>query len=287
MGQGNETILFLFISALLFVITFMSWLWQTHLRKKTLTRILDANALTTRKNIEIVLKIAQEQRSTFVIKKEAKGEPFNSFLLKNDLSQRSPILLIDSLFPKEGNDLIADARYISVVFYLKKTAGGDPNIPYMFNTHHLGKGTYQGYPAWKISFPEAIERNQRRNYKRIEPAEEKSIDITLTLDNQIVMESIANISGGGIGFYTHFDESVFWIGKIIDKSSFRLPDGTEISSPIIVRWLTKDIDKEISKKANLYCGAQFMNSDNVKRNKIIKYVAGREREELRKLGEVS
>ena len=105
------------------------------------------------------------------------------------------------------------------------------------------------------------------------------------MEDREVTENLDNISGGGVGFYTNLDESILQRGQKIDLASFALPDGTEITSKLIIRWINKNIPEEIKnrKQFRFYCGAEFMDLDKALREKIVKYVLKKERDDLKKL----
>jgi len=285
MQQQDAIIIICSIFIVVSLIAFMFQLWQKRQIKNALAKLLDADVLSTHKDIKTILVMAQDQRVPFVIKKNAKGKSFNSFLIKIDSSSNPTTLLIDSLFPEEGNELIVSSQFISVSLFPKNTESEYLNLPYVFNALYLRGETYRGHPALRISFPETIKRNQRRNYKRVEPSIEQPINITLKLKDGEVTENVDNISGGGVGFYTSLDKSILHPASKINSVFFTLPDGTEITCQLIVRRFTKNVPKETSSSKHyyFYCGAEFMDLDNALRKKIILYVLQREREVLKRL----
>lgn len=284
MKQQYAILLISLIFIITFLIAFLFQLWQKRQGKQATANILDANIFNTYNEIKTVLVKTQEQRLPIIIRKNAKGNSFNSSLIKIDSSSNSPTLLIDSLIPEEGNELMANSKFISVDFALTETDNEHSSIPYTFNALYLQRETYQGHPALRLSFPKIIQRNQRRNYNRVEPSASEPIEITLNLGNIKAKENVVNISGGGVGFYSNLDESVLRLGKKIDSISFSLPDGTEITSQLIIRWVTKNIPKEILNKKHYhsYCGAEFIDLDKDLREKIVQYVIKRERDDLKK-----
>jgi len=285
MQQQAAIIIISLIFVVVSLIAFTFQIWQKRQIKNALAKLLDADVLSTYKDITTILAMAQKQRVPFIIKRNAKGESFNSFLIKIDSISTPHTLLIDSLFPEEGNELIVTSQFISVAFSLKNTESEYLNIPYVFIIHYLRGETHRGHPALRISFPETIKRNQRRNYKRVEPLIKEPINIALKFKDREVTENVANISGGGIGFYTNLDKSILRPGSKINSVFFTLPDGTKITCQLIVRRITRNVPKEISNSKHypFYCGAEFVDLDNVLNKKIILYVLQREREDLKRL----
>jgi len=286
MQQQEAVILISSIFIIVFAIASIYQQWQKRQLEKTLARVLDADVLNSFEDIKTILTMAQEQRVPFAVRKNGRGKPFNSFLIKTDYS--SSALLIDSLIPEEGNELMVDSRFVDVEFFFRNTKKEYLNIPYNFHVVYLRRENYQNHPALRISFPESINRNQRRDYNRVEPSIEEPIEIILKLKDGEAIETVVNISGGGVGFYTNLDRSVLSPGNKIKSASFNLPDGTEITSQLIVRRVTRNIPGEIINKKNLhfYCGAEFAELDEALRKKIILYIIEREREELRRISKI-
>lgn len=285
MQEQNVVLIISLMFGIVIIVAFIFQLRQKQQRKKDLSKVLDANLINTHEDIKAILKMVQEERVPFVVKKNGRGKTFKSFLIKTNFSPKSPIIMIDSLVPEEGNELVLDSQFISIEFFLKKTESEYFNTPYIFNAIYLKTETYKGHPALRLSFPGNIKRTQRRNYNRIEPSREGPINITLILEDREVTENLDNISGGGVGFYTNLDESILQRGQKIDLASFALPDGTEITSKLIIRWINKNIPEEIKnrKQFRFYCGAEFMDLDKALREKIVQYVLKKERDDLKKL----
>ena len=284
--QGQNVVLMISLMfGMVIIVAFIFQLRQKQQREKDLSKVLDANLINTHKDIRAILKMVQEERVPFVVRKNGRGKTFNSFLINTNFSPKSPTILIDSLVPEEGNELVLDSQFISIEFFLKKTESEYFHTPYTFNAIYLNSETYKGHPALRLSFPKNIKRTQRRDYNRIEPSREEPINVTLTLKDRKVTENVVNLSGGGVGFYTNLDESVIQLGKKIDLASFALPDGTEITSKLIIRWISKNVPEEIRsrKRCYLYCGAEFIDLDKVLCEKIIKYVLKKERDDLKKM----
>jgi len=286
MQQQIAVILISSIFIIGFAIALIYQQWQRRQLKRILARVLDADVLDSFEDIKTILSMAQKQRVPFAVRKNGRGKPFNSFLIKPDYS--SSALLIDSLIPEGGNELMVDSKFVDIEFFFKNTKKEYLNIPYTFHAVYLRRENYQNHPALRISFPESIKRNQRRDYNRVEPSIEEPIKIILKLKDGEAIETVANISGGGVGFYTNLDKSVLRPGNKIKSASFSLPDGTEITSQLIVRWVTKNVPDEIvnQKHLHFYCGAEFAELDGALRKKVILYIIEREREELRRISKI-
>ena len=228
-------------------------------------------------DIHTVLNMVIKQRSRFIIRLNNRGRSFSSILLKID----PQVLLIDSLFPYEGNELIDHSSFISVKFIIKEAK----DVPYKFNSTYTASESFKGYPALKISFPEIVKRDQKRLFHRVEPAVNEPVYAKFSMDGNKMTEKIANISGGGVGFYTNLGKSVLWRGREIDRVSITLPDSPVINCLVIIQIVSQTGHPVLigGKPYYNYCGAEFGNLDENTRNKIVRYVIERERTELKRI----
>lgn len=224
-----------------------------------------------------LLSLMHSQKVRFKIRLNNRGSSFNSALLKAEQSY----LLIDALFPSEGNDLITDANFITIAFAVKEAE----NIPYIFRATFLSPEVYQGYPALRITFPQSIKRDQRRNYHRVEPSVHEPLYVTFIIDGSSSTNKVANISGGGVAFYTNIGKSILWTGKRIDLASIILPHYTISNCMAIVYTMSRTTYPVLidGKPHHYLCGAEFVDMDNVTRDKIIRYVIEKERDELKRI----
>lgn len=268
-------IISIIVCALIIAYLFQKWL---SLRKKLQsTRILSLDVIEDPLDVNAFLNKIIQQKARLIIRLNNRGESFNSALLKID----TPTLLIDALFPYEGNELIDHSDFINVKFIIKETDG----IPYKFNSSYIMGENFKGYPALKISLPNSIERDQKRYFHRVEPSVIKPFYIKFFLDGSEIIEKVANISGGGVGFYTNLGKSVLWQGRHIDHVSVTLP-GSPLNDCRIVVKTVSQIGYPVlidGKPYHYYCGAEFVNLDDNTRDKIIRYVIEKERAELRRL----
>jgi c-di-GMP-binding flagellar brake protein YcgR len=275
----------LIISSILICIIGIAYLFHfvQQQRSSALGKLVHANILENFEDIKNVLGIAQEQKVPLAIRVNARGNSFNSSIVEISLSSNPPTLLIDALFPNEGNGHIVKSEFISVEFFLKKSSKDYLNIPYMFSALFLRLEDYQGYPTLRISFPKIIKRDQRRNYLRIKPLKNEPIPITLKLGEQETKEVVYDISGGGIGFCTNLNKSVLFKGRLIDSVLFTLPDGAKITSKLTVSLFSKEKHIINDVPLHYFCRAEFVELSEKSREKIIQYVIKKEREDITKL----
>jgi c-di-GMP-binding flagellar brake protein YcgR len=262
-----------------FAVAYMLYRLINYLRRPR--RLSRAEKIDNPSDIKQLLKDAKKQRVRFRVRMNERKRSFNSSLVR--LS--GGWLLIDSLFPEEGNTLIADAALITIDFNLKEDDRNLLVIPYTFTATFAGNETVDGLPALRITLPNIIWRVQRRNYLRISPPVNQPAYISFSLDETPVREKIANISGGGVGFYTTYSKSVLWIGRRLKNVVISIPGRDNIPCSITVHSLMQTeqtvlIDR---KPYHFFCGAEFSDIDEKLREKIVQYVIEKEREALRRL----
>ncbi len=229
------------------------------------------------KQIRSTLGTIDGTRTNLKIRLNNRGQPFTSSVL----NVASDHILIDALFPYEGNDLIHDTRFLNVEFVLKKKA----HIPYQFTSSFISKETYNNFPAIKIHLPHAIKRDQKRNYHRIEPSVSDPVFVQFTLDNACYKNKAANISGGGVGFYTSLSGAALWPGRKIHDVCIFLTEPISVLSLSVIHTIHNYNNPVFidNKPAYYYCGAEFDEIDKQTRDIIIRYVIEKERKELKRL----
>ncbi|MFC1592171.1 flagellar brake protein [Thermodesulfobacteriota bacterium] len=243
--------------------------------QKTNYGIIAIDVAEDPKLIQAIFTTAREKRTTLKIRLNNRGQSFSSSLLRVAADH----LLIDALFPYEGNELIEHTELIGLEFVLKIGA----NVPYRCVATYQSNEFFEGLPAVCIALPTSVKRDQKRNYHRVEPSVKDPVLINFNIDGMNVTEKVVNISGGGIGFYTNLDATVLWSERLIEKVSISLPD------PIVVNYLSivhtihqGEFPVLINKKTyNYFCGAEFADIDTTTRDSLIKYVIEKEREDLK------
>ncbi len=270
-------IITLFIICLLFTSYF---LYQKYLEKRRRTTFSFAGRITSSTDIIELLNSVKKNQTRIQMKLNARGPSFYSSLLKIDKKH----IIIDSLFPKEGNSLISDSDFIEVEFTARDSDRSLDHLPYIFTTKYLSTQKTEGWTSFKISMPREIERNQKREYMRIEPMVNEPLFLSLNTDNDKNLKKIANISAGGLCFYTQKADD-FSNGQSIDSVRFVLPDGTDINTAIGIRNIIRVRPPVVINNVTHFfrCGAEFLNIDNLSRDKVFRYVIDRERKELKRI----
>ncbi len=264
----------------LFLLACLMYKLQVLFRKHR--RLLLAERIEGPADIKAVLKEALRQKARFKVRMNARKRSFSSSLV--DIGSSS--LIIDALFPEEGNILVSGSRFIEVDLMLREADNELLHIPYTFASKFISKERFQGYPAVRVEIPDLIRRIQRREYLRITPPIKEPIYIQFELDGKQISEKIDNISGGGIGFCTSLSKSVLWRGRHIEGITIALPGGRPvIHCNMNIKSLGQS-DRPVlidGKPYYFFCGAEFVGIEDTVRESIVHYVIEKERDELKRL----
>ncbi len=241
------------------------------------TGFLTLDVIEDPEHIQSILDSALSYRVPFKIKLNNRGQSFNSLLLHagNDF------LIIDELFPYEGNEIISETKFLSLEFTIKKNA----RIPFRCTASFLQKENFSGYPAIKITFPDSLKRDQKRGFHRVEPSVNEPVYITFKIDGKTVEEKVSNISGGGVGFFTNLEKNKLRPSREIENAVITLPDSVEIKCLSVVHSVHHAEYPVLinNKPYHYYCGTEFGHLDSKTRDKIVRYVIEKERSELQRL----
>ncbi len=238
---------------------------------------VSADRITDYDAIAALLETALQTKAHLRIRLNNRGTSFNSI----PLAIKPSDMIIDTLFPQEGNDLLKDTDFISVECIIRESAP----IPYRFSSTIIGTTTFNDYPALTITLPREIKRDQKRNFHRVTPSINEDVDISFRLDDDEISEKVTNISGGGVGFYTNNNASVLWPGRSIEDITITLPDTIVIQCMSVIHTF-KHIEYPVlinGKSYHYYCGAEFTSLDDATRDAVIKYVIEKERVELQRI----
>ncbi len=272
----------LFILIGIFIFFYLVYRVQLLIRGSKTVKYSDR--IETSSEVKNLLLNALDQRARVKVRLNGRRRSFLSGLI--DVG--GGYILIDALFPEEGNEMIKESEFISIDFQIREKGKKTFFIPYTFDSKFVKQEIFKGFSAIRIEIPTLIQRNQKRSYYRMEPSLKNPLFISFNVQGKEVVEKIANISGGGVGFYTNLSKEVLWKGLKIDNAAFTLPGyGEIICSVIIHSFMQNDNPVLIGGKPYFnYCGAEFADIDNATRNKIIAYIIKQEREELRRMHRV-
>lgn len=201
----------------------------------------------------------------------------SSFVEIGSESDNKPSLLIARLSPPGGNNLLPYSKSLNVTFTLPSGEGRADRTSYSFNAFFIRNETFENMPVVRITFPEL------RRYHRVEPAAGELITVSSSLGAG-AQQHLANISEGGIGFYTDSDNALLRKGGSFTVT-FTLPDGSGITAPVVARWISRLQPEKIiqGRGYGFFCGVEFQEMEQRMRQSIAAYVEKRKQEELKKL----
>ena len=236
-------------------------------------------------DIHNLINLAIKDKTRIKLKINNREPSYNTSIIKKESILNNHILLIDSLFPPEGNDKIQYSKSAIAEFSFKGIETKSKLIPYSFTTNYIDQKEYENFKSLRITFPKAINRRQKREFLRVEPSVNKPLFIKFKIKDKKMTQKIENISAGGINFFTNLTKTVLWPGMRIEKVLITLPDQSQITCPILIRSIFQNNDPIFidGKRYSYTCGAQFLRIDNNVRDNIIKYVLEKERNELKHL----
>jgi len=202
----------------------------------------------------------------------------SSFVEIGSEPDNKPSLLIARLAPAGGNNLLPYSKSLNVTFTLSSGGRRPDQAGYSFNAFFIRNETFENTPVVRITFPEL------RRYHRAEPGPGELITISSSLSGDAAPQPLANISEGGIGFYTESDSALLRQGGAFTVT-FTLPDGSSITAPVVARWISRlQPGKTIQgRRYGFFCGVEFQKLEQQMRRSIAEYVEKRKQEELKKL----
>ena len=251
---------------------------QTRRREQNL-RILHAEQIDSPDDVHRFLSLLISEKTRLRVRLNDRRRSYTSYLLAVSPST----MLIDELFPVEGNDLIRDSQFIIIDFMLNEFNQQRLHLSYSFSTSYVASETWKNFPAIRVVLPERITRRQKRKYLRITPPVKEPLFVHFLLNNKEYNEKILNISAGGASFYTNLGRSSLQPGTEIKNIMINIPGHCTIQCNAAVRIHQRNDQPVLvdGRQVINYCGIEFLNLDNKTVECIIKYVLARERMELK------
>jgi len=232
------------------------------------------NFLTDKNKIFQLLKDLEEDSPLCTINFESTDENFSSSIL--DVQLENAQIIIDELLPSHGNLLIAKESSVKLSTFHK-------GIKLAFKLDILDSGSSRGIAYYKTTIPEKIYYPQRRSSPRIQIT---SLSIPFSGMSQRTQSSIGglvfDLSRSGVGISSPNNIVRFQRGDLLKNCNITL-DEQVISFDLIVRFV-KTPNQGIK---NTLVGGYFENIDSKGKNKIERFVATIEREEIRNRKEQS
>ncbi len=137
-------------------------------------------------------------------------------------------LVLESLFPDYGNELLSSNRFLSVKF-------NTGNFAVKFSAPFVKGWKEEGSWLWQIEFPPRAELMRLRRDIRVEPPADKPLEVYWVLEDEAVLGAVVDISVGGALFLSKVLAPTLEAGKTIAHMQLRLPNRTIQVDASVVR----------------------------------------------------
>jgi c-di-GMP-binding flagellar brake protein YcgR len=223
-------------------------------------KALSSSSLTTQSQIAVSIEEICQKSLHFIATIDDKPETFRSIFI--ELGKGNDSILIDTLMPKYGNQLVEDSNSINVEYIID-------GVKYSFRTRFLEMVSGR-LPAIKIAIPSFIRKFERRKFFRISPSSNTPVKVEAIKG---FLEDVADISEEGLSFYTRRSDKEITVGMVFEKTTFKLPTAEQkITAKAVVRNFTKGTGAK-----NRY-GLEFVDMVRQDNDYIAYYVIIRQRE---------
>jgi len=166
-------------------------------------------------NVRRLLAYATSEGLPLNVQIEAFTLRFHSrFSAQTDLSKQH--LVLESLIPDYGNELLSSNRLVSVSF-----AKGNFLVDF---TTPFEKGWKEDSNwRWKIAFPESAALTRSRSCFRVEPSPGEPVGVYLVVDDNAILGNVIDISISGALFVSKVRAPILEAGKTIERAQLKLP----------------------------------------------------------------
>ncbi|MBI3814327.1 MAG: flagellar brake protein [Nitrospinae bacterium] len=230
-------------------------------------RVIFSDDLITPNQIKSNLEEACKRNNHLIATIDERARTFSSTFI--ELGKGNDFVLIDLLMPKDGIHLIEASNRVIIDYNLE-------GVMYSFEAKfvEIVKGRFSSI---KITFPSVIKKIQKRNAFRVSPSMENPVVVEV---KEGLVEEVADISEGGLSFYTRRAEEELSVGTIFEKLTFKLQTmHGQITIKAVVRSFIKASVAGVKNK----CCVEFMNMRMADKDAIAHYVVVRQREIIIKM----
>jgi len=225
------------------------------------------NFLTDQKKIQSLLKEIEQASPLCTITFEGSTEKFSSSILDIQLDNKQ--IILDELLPAHGNSLLKKTTKLKLSTLHK-------GIHLAFKLEHMTSGSSRGITYYKTEIPDRVFYPQRRTSPRIQIT---SMSIPFSGISERTQVSIGglvyDLSRGGVGVSCPNNIARFQRGDLLKNCRITIDDQT-INFDLAVRFV-----KTSSGTRKTLVGGYFENIPSKSKNKIERFVAAIEREEIR------
>lgn len=218
--------------------------------------------------INTLLQRLKKQNALLTITIPQANQSYMSTVVEIDSENRR--VIIDELFPVEGNRLCKEGVVISVNAVL---SGSKLN----FKSQVIDAGMKDGITFYRVEFPEVISYFQRRTSFRASVSRSEHVTVEVVLHNGVkIRGTIADVSVEGVGAVFPADTD-FKLNQILPKCVIFLEGKPSVSSAMEVRFIGSG-----AKDKQVRIGGRFVNMSPDQERKLEKLVREIERAAIRK-----
>jgi len=230
-------------------------------------RVIFSDDLITPTQIRSNLEEACTRNNHLIATIDERARTFSSTFI--ELGKGNDFVLIDLLMPKDGNRIIEESSRVIIDYNME-------GVMYSFEAKFVE--TVKGrFSSLKITFPSIIKKIQKRSAFRVSPSMENPIVVEI---KEGLIEEVADISEGGLAFYTRHTEGELSVGTTFEKLTFKLPTmHGQITTKAVVRSFIKASVAGVKNK----CCVEFLNMKMPDKDAIAHYVVVRQREIIIKM----
>lgn len=228
----------------------------------------DQYCITTRREIEFILQnIAKGGALIALYFSES-----NDFVLTRLLGVDATGLWLEQRPVAKENEHVLESR--KLVFVCSHA-----QVKVQFTSEHAAAATYQGRPAFFISFPDHIYRLQRREYFRLTTPVSTPLRCVIpgaeTVHHNPHEVTIMDISGGGVGLTCTEQDTVLIPGQTYQDCRIELPEIGEFYGTIEIKNLVRL--STASGQTVRRAGCEFKNLDGASTIMLQRYVTTMQR----------
>ncbi|HUT04358.1 MAG TPA: PilZ domain-containing protein [bacterium] len=206
-------------------------------------------------NVARLLRHATEKGLPLNIQIEAFTLRFHSrFASKTNLETHH--LVLESLSPEYGNELLSSNRFLSVQF-------STGNFAVRFSAPFEKGWKEEGSWLWQIVFPSSAELMRQRRHIRVEPPAGKPVGVYGVVEDEAFLGAVVDISVGGALFTSKVLAPTLEAGKTIAHMQLRLPSRTI------------QVDARVVRTTALNCAVAFTAISDDDRAALREYVESR------------
>lgn len=186
----------------------------------------DRNLVRDPRRIRTMLQGMIEQRVTLTIQPDGRGESFPSLVLELDEEG----ILLDASPKQDLNALAAQAEF------LRCSAQAD-KVGVSFQVERPQLQQVDGYAAFRVGLPEAVHRQQRREFYRLEAPLSDSPWCVFPRpgDDEPLRLRVLDISAGGVAVLLPPGQQVLELRQRHTGCTVEFPDGTTVKLTLTVR----------------------------------------------------